>query len=187
MIDAQDKTERGIYMKKIFFIVDCSGSLTPDDAIKIEQINDLVRDSINQCISKGNDNINVICYADIAEVYWKSSSTHLFRDIPHEKFGGRSNLGRAYGCVKSLLSHSRIPVHDCITVLISDGEATDNYRLALQTLDGKNESTRLSFSIGTSYSTTLYHASAPIFMFKNGIRDREAFLERLGNVIQDER
>ena len=170
-------------MKNIFFIVDCSGSIVVDDTVKIGQINDLVRDSIDKCNSKGKNNISVVCYSDTAKIHWKSSSNNFFYDISDDKFGGRSNLGQAYKYVKNLIDNAKISISDCVIVLISDGEATDNYRRELQTLDSKNQSVRLSFSIGTSYSTTLQHASKPTLMFKNGIRDREDFLDRLGDVI----
>lgn len=170
-------------MRNIFFIVDCSGSIVIDDTVKIGQINDLLRDSIDKCNSKGKNNINVICYSDIAEVYWKSSSNNIFCDIPDDKFGGRSNLGQGYKYVKILIDNAKISISDCIIVLISDGEATDNFRRELLAMDNKNQSIRLSFSIGTSYSTTLQHASNQNLMFKNGIRDRESFLDKLVDVI----
>ena len=90
-------------MKKVFFIVDCSGSIAVDDILKIGQINDLLRDSVTMCISKNTSDISVICYSDKAKVYWKSSDSNIFYDIPESRFGGRSNLGQAYDCIKGLI------------------------------------------------------------------------------------
>ena len=172
-------------MKKVIFMVDSSGSISLDDTLRVGQINDLLRDAVRKCIDKGTTDISIICYSDKARVYWNyTEDTKFFYDIPESKFGGRSNLGQAYNYIKNeFIVKSRIPLSNCVIVLISDGEATDNYRKYLKLLDGNNQSKRIALSIGTSNATTSHHASGYDMEFKHGISDRDGFLNKLGDVL----
>ncbi len=160
-------------MKNLFFIVDCSGSIG-EETMKIGQINDLLRDTIDEVDADSS----VICYADDAKVYWQAKNNSIFVDIPHEDFIGRSNLGKAYDLVKEMIEN-KAELEDCIFVLISDGQATDNYKKSLSVLDPKKKATRLAFSIGTVHTTTERHVSNDTLLFKNILNDRDEFIEKI--------
>lgn len=170
-------------MKNVFFIIDCSGSIVSDDIVRIGQVNDLLRDSIDKCTAKGAKSINVVCYSDNAKIFWKSSDKNIFCDIPDEEFKGRSNLGKAYVFLKKHIDASKLSLSDCVLALISDGEATDNYRRDLQILDPDNKAARIAFTIGATYLTTERHASDDSLLFKGGLKDRESFVDRLGDIV----
>lgn len=166
-------------MKHIFFIIDCSGSIVSEGATKVGQINDLVRDAITSCRENGAMDIRVICYANGSKEYWKSSEEDFFIDIAENKFGGRSNLGKAYGTIKKIVTKEKFFLPECLLVLVSDGEATDNYKKSLLDLDPQKETIRIAISIGNSTSTTDKHVIDDDLAFKNGIRDRDVFIEKI--------
>lgn len=168
-------------MKHIFIIVDCSGSIISDDITKVAQINDLIADLIHACLAANNENdIRVICYANKAKVYWQSSLNRTFYEIPESKFADRSNLGEAYKLIyNEMIINETIEICDCIIVLISDGEATDNYKRALNELDPNNDTIRIALSVGNSTHTTERHSLGNEFCFKNGVKDRDAFIAKI--------
>lgn len=169
-------------MNHLFFIVDTSGSMI-DDYSKIGQINDLLRDTITTCIEKELTDIKVITYSDDARVYWSFTGSEIFYDIPDESFVGRSNLGKAYELLKSIIENEKLPLEDCMIILISDGEATDNYKKKLELLDKNKSACRIAISIGNNYDTTEKHASNNNLMFKKGIDDRDNLLDRVIDLI----
>lgn len=171
-------------MKQLFLILDCSGSIVSDDSVKVGQINDLLSDLIRACKEKNNIvDIKVICYADEAKWYWNSASNSGFYEISESEFGGRSNLGTAYKLIHSTIEIEVLERLDCILVLISDGEATDNYKKALAELDPDGKMTRVALSIGTTTMTTEIHALDESMHFIHGVRDREAFISKVVDCI----
>ena len=166
-------------MKHCFIVVDCSGSIITDDSAMVGQINDLIRDLIDSCLNKKEVDIRVICYANGAKVYWESQKEPSYYDIPQERFGGRSNLGKAYEVINTIMLSEAISRSDCCVALISDGQATDNYRKRLHEMDDKNEITKIAISIGTTNGTTDRHASSVENVFDKGISEREQFIERV--------
>lgn len=169
-------------MKHLFFIIDTSGSIV-DDYNKIGQINDLLKDTIMICNGKGLKDIRIITYSDNANIFWSSNRGIMFYDIPDESFSGRSNLGKAYELLKQLTDSEKIKLEECIIVLISDGEATDNYKKKLALLDPKKVSCRIAISIGNKYDTTENHVTSNKLMFKKGIDERDIFLDRMIDLI----
>ncbi len=171
-------------MKHVFLIIDCSGSIVADDTIKVGQVNDLSIDLIRACQSAlAQIDIRVICYANGAKLYWQSSSNSSFYEIPESRFGGRSNLSKAYNLIQDSIKKESMKNSDCVLVLVSDGEATDNYKKALNELDPRNEITRIALSIGNSTSATEKHSSGETFFFKNGVKDRDAFIAKIVDCI----
>ena len=171
-------------MKHVFLIIDCSGSIISDDTIKVGQINDLSIDLIRACQSAHDQiDIRVICYANGAKQYWQSSSDSSFYEISKSLFGGRSNLSKAYILIQDTIVKESIKKSDCVLVLISDGEATDNYKKALNELDPKNETMRIALSIGNSTSATEKHSSEAALFFKNGVKDRDVFIAKIVDCI----
>ncbi len=168
-------------MKELFFIVDCSGSTKQDDMSRVSQVNELLRSAINTC-SGADAKISVICYSDDAELFWSSANGSIFYDIPDDRFHGRSNLGKAYDFINSKIS-GKVQLHDCIIALISDGEATDNYRKSLANLDRYHKAKRLAISISSIHTTTERHASEDDFLFLNGIKDSDYFAEKIKDQI----
>lgn len=173
-------------MKNIFFIVDCSGSISGDDPIKMGQINDLLRDTIDELKEKCIKNINtmkVIIYNNDAKIHWNDKKFLFYYDIQETNFNGRSNLGKAYDLINEIIKKENISKKDTIIILISDGEATDNYKKKLTILDPKNEITKLAISLGIIQNTIERHASNDDLIFKNGIDDRDSFLEKLIDLV----
>lgn len=170
-------------MKNIFFIVDCSGSIIGDDPIKVGQVNDLLRDTIDELSEKNIKNIKVIIYANDAKIHWDNSKFPYFYDIQEKSYGGRSNLGKAYELTKEIIDNQKISKKDTIIILISDGEATDNYKKQIISLDPNNQITKISISMGIVHNTIERHATNEDLMFKNGIEDRDIFIEKLMDLI----
>ena len=166
-------------MRHVFVIVDCSGSISDDGTETIGAINDLVRDLIEEFKSSGVDDIRVVCYANGAKLYWESKKEKYgFLDIDTVKFGGRSNLGKAYGLINEIVSKETLSMKDCSIILVSDGEATDDYKTALSELDGKKQAYRVAISLGKVHTTTERHASDDTCAFINGVDDRDRFIEK---------
>lgn len=170
-------------MKTIIFMVDCSGSITGDDPLKPGQINDLLRDTIDELKEKNVENIKVIIYANDAKMHWDSKKYLFFYDIQDSSFSGRSSLGKAYELVEEIINTQHINKKEIILVLISDGEATDNYKKKLLSLDNENEIIKMAISLGNIHNTTERHASNEDLIFRNGIDDRDNFIERLSDLL----
>lgn len=85
-------------MKYLYFLVDCSGSVVSGDSTLVGQLNDLLRDAAERLADMAED-MFVFTYADEAELYWTYSKEQTFYDIPLDKFGGRSSLGKCYVAV----------------------------------------------------------------------------------------
>lgn len=171
-------------MQHVFFIVDCSGSIIADGMQKVGQINDLIHDIVDNCVSAQIKDIRVVCFGNSARIYWEFTKDNFFLDIPPNRFGGRSNLGQAYTLLRDILNKENIQIEDCIFILLSDGEATDNYKLALNNLDSNNSSIRLALSLGNSSLTTEKHVSMDEYSFKNGVKDRDSFISKIMDCIK---
>lgn len=143
-------------MKHLFIIVDTSGSITVEGRAKKGQINDLLRDLLAH-VKNVAASVSIITYADIPRTYWTSSTQEIYEDIPQGEFGGRSNLGKAYAFVKEIMGDRYILASQACIVLISDGEATDDYESALKLLDPKDEAIRIAGGIGTGMDTLEDH------------------------------
>ena len=64
-------------------------------------------------------------------------------------------MGKAYELIRSMVTKGKIKSEDCAIALISDGEATDDYKKALAALDAQNRFYRVAISIGNESWTTL--------------------------------
>ena len=164
-------------MKAAFIILDCSGSIVSDDTSKIGLLNDLVRSLIETLLGEGLMSIRVIAYANNAKVYCECKGMNTYLDIPSSKFGGRSNLGKAYELVGEIIKQEELSLEKCAIMLISDGEATDNYKLKLEHLDPENKTYRIALSIGTLHLTTEKHANSYQRCFNKGYDDRDDFID----------
>lgn len=164
-------------MRSAFIILDCSGSIVSDDTSKIGLLNDLVRTLIETLLSEGLMSIRVIAYANSAKVYCECNGINTFLDIPASKFGGRSNLGKAYELVNDIITKEELSLEECMMMLISDGEATDNYKLKLEQMDPDNKAYRIALSIGTLHLTTEKHANNYKRCFNRGYDDRDDFID----------
>ena len=164
-------------MKHIFILVDCSGSIVADETEKIGQINDLLHDLTTDLEQGSPKKVYVICYAQTANVYWQSGQG--FMDLNESAFSGLSNLGQAYELVQKIIAKEKVSPKSCIVALISDGGATDNYRKKLAALDSKNQMARVALTIGTLNATTERHAPQEGCAFKDGINDRDGFIEKI--------
>lgn len=165
-------------MKRVYLIVDCSGSIISDDTAQIGTINDLIRDVIEELETEGANDIRIVCYANGAKMYWQSSEKTGFLDITENKFGGRSNLGKAYELIRQDIENDSVELQDCAFILLSDGEATDNYKKELLRLDPKKKAYRVALSLGSQHITTEKHAFNDELSFSNGIIDRDDFIEK---------
>lgn len=164
-------------MRHVFILVDCSGSIVADEFEKIGQINDLLHD-LTSALSQSSDvKSYVICYAKTPKIYWQSGQA--FMDLNESAYTGLSNLGQAYQMVKKMIDDDKIDPKSCIVALISDGSATDNYRKQLTALDSKNQMARVALTIGTLNATTERHAPTEGCAFKDGIGDRDDFIEKI--------
>ncbi len=168
-------------MKHDFIIVDVSSSVYSDEMDNVSSVNDLVSDLISELKSKDAEDIRVITYSDKAALYWSSSKNTIFTDMSADLFKGRSNLGMAYDFIADIVRKENISLSDCSLVLISDGEATDNYKKKLLLLDPKKESYRVSVSLGNVHITTEKHVIEDEFAYVNFNSDRVAFIDRVGN------
>lgn len=166
-------------MKRLYIIVDCSGSIVSDDTVKVGQINDLVRDLINSAKGKGLKYIQVVCYANGAKLYWDSTKDETFYDISESRFGGRSNLGQAYMVVETLMTAGNYKAKDCGIALITDGEATDNFKNALHSMDKQKEAFRIAYLIGDTKRTAEAHASSHELIFSYMANERDAFIDKI--------
>ena len=165
-------------MKHVFIILDCSASIVADGSELVGAINDLLHELINELEDGGAGDIRVIGYGDNASILWQSSSKKSFSDIPEDRFDGRSSLGKAYELIKKTLTAEAIPLKDCAIALISDGEASDDYKTQLQALDPKNEAYRVAIAFGIKHFTTEKHASQNDLFFLRGVTDRDDFIEK---------
>lgn len=143
-------------MRHLFVIVDTSGSMTVEGRAKGGQVNDLLRDLLAH-VKNEAASITLVTYSDIPRTYWVSSTQEIYEDIPQSEFGGRSNLGKAYAFVKEIMSSRYILASQACIVLISDGEATDDYESELKLLDPKGEASRVAGGIGTGMDTLEDH------------------------------
>ena len=164
-------------MKHVFILVDRSGSIVAEETEKIGQLNDLLHDLTTDLEQGCPKQVYVIVYAKTAKIYWQSGQG--FMDMNEGDFSGLSNLGQAYAMVKSMVDKEKLNPKDCVVALISDGTATDNYRKQLTALDGKNQMARVALTIGTINTTTERHAPAEGCAFKDGINDRDDFIEKI--------
>lgn len=170
-------------MIKYFIVVDCSGSAVSDDTSMVGMINDVTRDLISEIDSYNGVDVRVICYANDAKVYWKSSNGHGFLDLPETAFGERSNLGKAYELIEKLVKTEKVALKDCAIALISDGESTDDYKKALSSLDEKDESFRVAISFGNYHYTTERHGVKDDRVFTKGVEDRDDFIEKAVEIL----
>ena len=169
-------------MKYLYFLVDCSGSVVSGDSTLVGQLNDLLRDAAERLADMAED-MFVFTYADEAELYWTYSKEQTFYDIPLDKFGGRSSLGKCYAAVVKHMETLGVDIADAVLVLVSDGEATDNYKRASEELDPKHKAVRVGLTLGKVTGTTERHASSYSLSFNNGFRDREKFLDKLDDLL----
>ena len=138
-------------MKQLFILIDVSGSIALGDSPKLGQINDTVRDMLVAANGKYTS-AYVIIYSDMPRIYWQSSALAPFEDLTEYHMGGLSNLGKAYAFVEeTMAANSTIPKDVC-TVLLSDGEATDDCEKALLQLDPNNEMARIAVSLYPGYT-----------------------------------
>ena len=147
-------------MRQLFILLDISGSVALEGTHKVGQINDLIRDLL-EFTADSYQAAYLITYSDIPRIYWQSRKKEIFIDIPPKEFGGRSNLGKAYLFVGSILADNSVQPSNVSLVLISDGEATDNYRIALHAIDPKNQTTRVAGGLGMSRDTLDFHMGSP--------------------------
>lgn len=167
-------------MRHLFVILDTSGSIALEGNHKIGQINDLIRELIS--VAEGNcSDARLITYSDQANVYWRLSSGEYFADLTPDRFGGRSDLGKAYSLIKEILTNEGIPVSETCLALISDGEATDNYSARLAELDPRSESTRVGGCIGNNRLTLDRHVGSPELVYPDvtSLISRDEFLDEI--------
>ena len=167
-------------MRHLFVIVDTSGSMTVEGRVLGGQVNDLVRDLLAH-VKNAAASITMVTYADIPRMYWTSFAKETYEDIPQGEFGGRSNLGKAYVFVKDIMSSQQILPSQACLVLISDGEATDDYENALKLLDPNGETTRVAGGIGTGMDTLEDHVLSPDLIFTNvtSLEARDEFFDEI--------
>lgn len=165
-------------MKYFFVIVDCSGSVIADDTAQVGMLNDMARDLIDEISSYSGVEVRVVCYANDAKYYWKSTDKHGFLDLPESSFGERSNLGKAYELIEKSVKDEKISLKDCAIALISDGEATDDYKKALAKLDPSDQAFRVAVSYGNYHYTTERHGVKDDCVFTKGVDDRDDFIEK---------
>ncbi len=170
-------------MKQLYIIVDCSGSIVMDDTLMAGQINDIVHDLVEAARDSAS-RIRVIRYQDEAELYWDSAIDSFFYDIGEDRFGGRSNLGKAYELIRSQLDGEGGYIEDCVIALVSDGEASDNYKRQLALLDGDRRAIRTAITLTSEKSATEKHASGDLYAFTRGNADKENFIECTVNALE---
>ena len=146
----------------------------------LQSINALLHDAIEE-FSYNCEDFYVVVYGNNAKIYWQKSSKTTFADIPADKCGGRSSLGKAYEVISDEISKRELALSDCALVLISDGGATDNFKRRLADLDPKREAYRVGFSFGANTYATEKHAFDDRLAFKKGQRDE--FFEALEDFI----
>lgn len=164
-------------MKRLFVIVDCSGSIVADDTVKIGQINDLLRDltdSVNQKLRT-----QIVCFSNEAKIFWDSAKGKCFSDLDVHVFNGRSNLGKAYLLVKKIIDAEKISIEHCGLALISDGEATDNYKDAIAQLDNDRKSFRISYTMGNVRRTADVHSYNKQLNLSDSTNDRTMFIQQI--------
>ena len=166
-------------MKHDFIIVDTSGSIISDGVSTVAAINDLLRDMISELDSKGAQDIRIVTYSDKAQLYWSNSNGKGYLDMSDDLFNGRSNLGKAYEYIGGVIKSEKLCISDCSLVLISDGEATDNYKKQLLLIDPDKESYRVALSLGNVHITTEKHVVDDDLSFNGGIADRDAFIDKV--------
>jgi len=169
-------------MRHLVILLDTSGSVALEGVHKVAQVNDLIRDLLTAMDGKASS-VSLVIYSDIARLYWSSGSKEIFRDIPEKEFDGRSNLGKAYTFVKDMMLHRSLSAQKLCMVLISDGEATDNYLARLRELDPKQEATRVAGAIGINRDTLEYHigTNGIIFSDVTSLNDRDEFFDEISN------
>ena len=165
-------------MRHLFVILDTSGSIPFGGISKVGQVNDLLRELV--AVTEGSyESAYIITYSDKSEVYWSSASGNGFRDIPADRFGGRSNLGKAYTLIKEILNCKSISAKDACLVLISDGDATDNFSARLTEMDPTSASARVGGCIGKNRLTLDRHVGAPdlVYLDITSLTERDEFLD----------
>ena len=167
-------------MRDLYIILDTSGSIDVGGVHKIAQVNDLIRELL-ACVEGESAATNLIIYSDIPRIYWESRSKEIFRDIPENEFDGRSNLGKAYTFVKDMIVYNSKSLKDVCLVLISDGQATDNYLVHLLELDPKKESTRVAGALSVYRDTLEAHVAGigEIFTDLTSVNGRTDFIEAI--------
>ena len=148
--------------------------MTVDGRMKEGQINDLLRDLLAH-VKNTAASITIVTYSDIPRMYWTSATQEVYEDIPQGEFGGRSNLGKAYAFVKEIMGDRYVLASQSSIVLISDGEATDDYESELELLDPRGEAIRIAGGIGTGVDTLEDHVINKNWIFTDvttvGARD----------------
>ena len=85
------------------------------DSTLVGQLNDLLRDAAERLADMAED-MFVFTYADEAELYWTYSKEQTFYDIPLDKFGGRSSLGKCYATVVKHMATLGVDIADAVLV-----------------------------------------------------------------------
>ena len=165
-------------MKRIFVIIDCSGSIVSDGWEMVGTINEITQDLVREVSPHASD-IRVICYSQNVKVHWERKSGKLLTDLNETSFEGPSNLGKAYAFIKKQIDAEKINCKDCVFVLISDGEATDNYRKQLDILDPDHTAQRVAISIGSSHNATDKHVLSSDCAFNRGYVDKDYFIDKV--------
>lgn len=172
-------------MRTLILIVDLSGSIIADNTEKVGQVNDLIRDIVDEAKSNDAEDIRIVGYGKTARLIWSPADGGIFRDFNAKDFAGLSNLGQAYALVNDMLVKGKIARKNCVLALISDGEATDNYKKQLALLDPQGEIKRTAISIGNVNTATEKHASAYDCSFRMTGGGREDFMEKIIELLED--
>ncbi len=168
-------------MEHLFILVDTSGSVVLEGIQKIGQINDFLRDVIIATIDHLKS-IHVILYSDLPRVYFRKSDGRGFGEIKDYEFTGRSNLGKAYALTKKIMDEQSVDCSNSIIAIISDGEATDNYKKELMLLDPDQKSKRIAVGLGAEQDTLEDHINETGVIISD-ITSDNAKREFIGNTI----
>lgn len=172
-------------MRTLILIVDLSGSIAGDDTEKVGQLNELVRDIVDEAKSNDAEDIRIVAYNKTVRLVWNAKNGGNFVDFNSKDFVGLSNLGQAYAFVNEMLTKDNLSREHCVLALISDGEATDNYKKQLALLDPQDNIARVAISLGNLNTTTDKHAAMYDCSFRMIGGGREDFLDKIIDLLEE--
>jgi uncharacterized protein YegL len=139
-----------------FWVVDCSGSMHGD---KIGTVNNAIQSAIPEMASAASDNPNARLYIRTLKfssgAQWVTEGPVAIEEYAWQDLtaSGVTDMGKALEMLASQLTMPPMPERALppVLVLLSDGQPTDNYRPALDTLlklPWGKKSVRIAISIG---------------------------------------
>ena len=151
-----------------------------DGSTLCASVNDTLRDMAESLDDEGVKDVRVVTYGDNAKLFWKSGKTP-YTDMELPSQGDRSNLGAAYELVKATIDGEGIAVGDCAIMLLSDGEATDDYKKQLSKLDPDDRAFRLSVALGNKRATIEKHACNDSLVFDDITSDYDEIISTIAD------